>query len=211
MKRIAGNVLIGLSIVCLAATVLLIVFWLVEILMGSPENLNEDDRLALTATALFVGVLIILEVAMFLCGRYLRQSSLKSPPEEIVQRRPIRPLPLIIYLAGSLGIGLFASFGFKILPASKALGFLVCQPQVFVQLLFGGILQIKLDGGTMTQALTIAANLLYFPVLFYPVYSIKTMDRTLEVARYKRMKILLILFGGVHILMAMVIAMLIKA
>lgn len=38
-----------------------------------------------------------------------------------------------------------------------------------------------------------------------------SVDRTVEVARYKRMKILLILFGGVHILMAMAMAMLIRA
>jgi hypothetical protein len=211
MKRMAGNFLIGLSIVCMAATVLMIGLNLADLLTDPPKTLSEDDRTELTAGVLFIGVLIALEVAMFLCGRYLRRTGPDHPAEETVQRSPTRPLPLIIYLAGSIGIGLLASFGGKILPSSKILFFLIGQPQVLTQLIFGGILGIKLGGGAVRQAIMVAANLLYFLALFYPVYSIKTMDRAVEVVRYKQMKILLIIIGSVHLLMAMVIAMLIRA
>jgi hypothetical protein len=207
MKRVVGSFLIGLSIVCFAATVLMFVLSFAD----RPENPTEDDRTSFVAFLLFVGVLIVLEAAMFLCGRYLRRTGPALPAEEAVQRRPVRPLPMMVYLMGSLGIGLLASFGGKILPSSKALLFLIGQPQVLTQLIFGGILGLKLGGGTVRQAVMMAANLLYFLVLFYPVYSIATMDRAVEVVRYKQMKILLGLFLGVHILMAMVIAMLIRA
>ena len=207
MRRMAGNFLIGLSIACLAATVL----WIGSGLADMPEEPSEKNRTMLVVALLLAGVLIILEVAMFLSGRYLRRSSPVLPAEESAERSPIRPLPLIVYLAISLGAGLFASFGGKIVPGSKALAFLIGQPQVLTQLLFGGILGLKLGGDAVRQAVMVTANLSYFLAFFYPVYSIKTMDRTLEVARFKRMKILLGLFVGVHILMAMVIAMLIRA
>jgi len=207
MRRMAGNFLIGVSIICLAATVL----WIGSGLADMPEELSEKNRTMLAVGLLLAGVFIVLEVAMFLCGRYLRRSGPDLPAKETVQSRPVRPLPLMIYLVVSLGIGLLASFGGKILPSSKALALLIGQPHVLAQLIFGGLLQIKLSGGTMTKVLTVAANLLYFPILFYPVYCISTMDRAVEVVRYKQMKILLAIFIGVHILMAMVMAMLIRA
>ena len=67
------------------------------------------------------------------------------------------------------------------------------------------------DGGTVTHAIMVTANLLYFSALFYPVYGIVTTNRAVEVVRYKRMKILLILLGSAHILMAFVLAMLLAA
>jgi hypothetical protein len=203
----AGNFLIGLSIVCLAATVLMIVLGLIELLSKGPGNLNEDDRTGLTAVALFIGFLIALEVAMFLSGRYLRRTGSGHPAEEIAQRSPTRPVPLMIYLAISLGIGLFASFGGKIVPASKSLAFF---PHIFTQLLFGGIFGLKIEGA-VRQIILVVSNLLYFLVLFYPVYSIATMNRAVEVVRYRQMKILLAIFASIHILMAMVLTMLHKA
>ncbi|MBN2317033.1 MAG: hypothetical protein JXM79_24110 [Sedimentisphaerales bacterium] len=211
MRRMAGNLLMGLSIVGMVATALIIVLGLVELLTKRAGSLSEDDQTELTASVLLIGVFIALEVAMFLSGRYLRRTGPGRPAEETVPCSPTRPIPLMVYLAVSLGIGLFASFGSKMVPASKALAFLIGQPQVLTQLIFGGILGLKLVEGAVRQAIIVAANLLYFLVLFYPVYSIATMNRVVEVARFKQMKILLAIFVGVHILMAMVLAMLVKA
>jgi hypothetical protein len=116
-----------------------------------------------------------------------------------------------MYPVGSIGIAILASLGTRVLPQIKAMWFLIGQPQVFAQLILGGLLGIKLDGGIMTHAIMVAANLLYFPALFYPVYRIATMDRVVEVVSYRRMKTLLILFASVHILMALVLAMLLRA
>ena len=197
----------GLSIVCLAATVLWIGSGLVEL----PENPSEKNRTMLAVGLLLAGVFIALEVVMFLSGRYLRRTGSVRPSEEIAQRSPTRPVPLMVYLAVSLGIGLLASFGGKVLPSSKALAFLIGQPQVLTQLVFGGILGLKLVDGVVRQIIMIVANLLYFLAFFYPVYCIKTMNRAVEVVRYRQMKILLAIFVGVHILMAMVLATLLKA
>jgi hypothetical protein len=199
--------LIGVSIVGLAATVLMVVLSFAE----RPENPSEDDQTSFVAFLLFMGVLVLLETVLFLSGRYLRRSSPdQDVTEATVKCSRVRPLPLAVYLAGGIGIGLFASFGGKILPSSKALAFLIGQPQVLTQL-FGGILGLKVVEGAARQVITITANLLYFLALFYPVYGMVTTDRAVEVARFKWMKILLILFGGVHVLTAMVLAMLLRA
>jgi hypothetical protein len=66
-------------------------------------------------------------------------------------------------------------------------------------------------GGAMTHVIMIAANLLYYLALFYPVFRIVTMDRNEEVVRYRLMKTLLAIFIGVHILMGFVMAMLVRA
>jgi hypothetical protein len=207
MKHIAGSFLIALSIVCMAATVLLIVLSRTD----WPENPTEDDWTSFIAFLMFAGVLFALEVVMLLCGRYLRHPCPGRVAEKTPKHGHRRLLPLIVYLGGSIGIAILASLGTRVLPQIKALGFLIGQPQVFAQLILGGLLGIKLDGGIMTHAIMAAANLLYFPALFYPVYRIATMDRAVEVVSYRRMKTLLILFASVHILMALVLAMLLKA
>ena len=93
----------------------------------------------------------------------------------------------------------------------KALFFVIGQPSVLAQLIFGGLMGIKLGGGAMTHVIIIAFNLLYYAALFYPVYRIVTMDRNVEVIRYRLMKTLLVIFVGVHILMGFVLAMLVRA
>lgn len=126
MKRTIGSLLIALSIVCMAATVL----WMGLGLADMPENPTEDDRTTFAAFLLFAGVLIALETVTFLCGRYLRHPSPERAAEETEKRSRTRPLPLIVYLTGSMGIAILASLGTRVLPQIKALGFLIGQPGV---------------------------------------------------------------------------------
>lgn len=207
MKRTIGSVLIALSIVCTVATVLSIILNLAD----WPANPTENDQTTFMAFLLFTGVLFALEAAMFLCGRYLRHPSPVGVPEQTEKYSRIRPLPLIIYLTGGIGIAVLASLGTRVLPQIKTIGFLIGQPHLLTELFLGGLLGIRLDGGATTHIIMTAANLLYFLALFYPVYGIVTTDRALEAVRYKRMKTLLILFGGVHVLTAMALAMLLMA
>ena len=207
MKRTIGSVLIVLSIVCMAATALSIVLSLAY----RPANPTEDDQTTFMAFLLLTGVLFALEAAMFLCGRYLRHPSPGRAAEQSEKRTPTRPLPLIIYLTGSITIAVLATLGTRVLPQIDALGFLIGQPYVLTQLFLGGLLGINLEGDTVRSTIMAAANLLYFLALFYPVYGIVTTNRTLEPVRYKWMKTLLILFVGVHVLTAMALAMLMKA
>ena len=205
MKRIIGNFLIVFSIICAAATVL----WFVSGLADMPENPGEDDRTMFSAMLVFFVVLLALDCAMFLCGRYLR----RRYPAGVTEQTKIPPGKLLLPLAASLGcsiaitILIFLVRKFEI----KALAFLISQPWVLAQLIIGGFMGIKLGGSAMKNVIMIAANLLYYLALFYPLFRIVTMDRAVEVTRYKQMKTFLAIFVGVHILMGFVMAMLVRA
>ena len=204
MKRIIGNFLIVFSIVCAAATVL----WFGLGLADMPENPSEDDRTMLSAMILFFAVLLALECATFLCGRYLRRRYPDEVPEQAKIPRGRRLLPLVASLGCSIAITIFVFLTKKL--EIKALAFMIGQPWVLAQLIFGGLIGIKL-GGAMTHVLMIAFSLLYYLALFYPLFRIVTMDRTVEVARYRLMKTLLTILVSVHILMGFVLAMLLRA
>jgi hypothetical protein len=206
MKRIIGNFLIVFSIVCAVATVL----WFGTGLAGQPENPGEDDRTMFSAMILFFVVLLSLECAIFLCGRYLRRRYPDEVPEQTKIPHGRRVLPLIISLGCSIAITMLAFLAKKFLEI-KALAFVIGQPYVLAQLIFGGLMAIKLDSGVMKQMIVIAFNLLYYLALFYPVFRIVTMDRNEEVVRYRLMKTLLVIFVSVHILMGFVMAMLFRA
>lgn len=196
-----------LSIVLMAATVL----WIVAGIADSPRDLNEDQRSAFTAGLLFAGALFVLEAVMFLTGRYLRRSHPNRPAEPTERLGGRRLLPLVVYLAGSTAIAFFAAF-FR--TESEILGllfFVIGQPFIFAQLLFGGLLGIKLGSGITGQAILVVTNLLYFLALFYPLYGVLTTDRAAEPVHFRRMTILLICLGSVHVLIGMAFAVLAKA
>jgi len=209
MKRIAGNFLIVFSIVCAAATVL----WFGLGLADMPENPNEDDRTMLSAMILFFVVLLALECAMFLCGRYLRRRYPAEVPKQTKTRRERCLLPLVVSLGCSIAITILILLANKFLEI-KVLFFVIGQGWVLGQLIFGslgGIIGFKLGSGIVSQAIIIAFNLLYYLALFYPLFRILTLDRNEEVVRYRLMKTLLVIFLGLHILMAFVMAMLVRA
>ena len=207
MKRTIGNFFIVFSIICAAATV----FWFGSGLADIPENLSEDNRTMLYAMSFFFVVLLALECATFFYGRHLRRHYPTKVSKQIKTRRKRRLSLLIVYIGCCIAITVFIFFPKKGLFEIKALAFVLGQPSVLAQLIFGGIMGIKLGGGIMTRVITIAFNLLYFLALFYPVYCIVTMDRNVETTRYKLMKTLLVIFMGIHILMGFVMAMLFRA
>ena len=176
-----------------------------------PENLSEDNRTMLYAMSCFFVVLLALQCATLFYRRYLRRNYPTKVSKQLKTRRKRRLSLLIVYIGCCIAITVFIFFPKKGLFEIKALGFVIGQPSVLAQLIFGGFLGLKLGGGLMTQIITIAFNLLYYLVLFYPVYSIVTLDRNVEPTRYKLMKTLLLIFIGIHILMGFVIAMLVRA
>jgi hypothetical protein len=207
MKRIIGNFLIVLSIVCVVVTVLGIRKGIADI----PENPSERIRQQMFYGLLIAVIILTLECAMFLCGRYLRRRFPAEVPKQTKTRRERCLLPLIISLGCSIAITIFVFLSiFEI----KALFFVIGQGWVLAQLIFGslgGIIGIKLGGGIITHVMMIAFNLLYYLALFYPVFRIVTMDRNEETVRYRLMKTLLVIFVSVHILMIFVMAMLVRA
>jgi len=207
MRRIAGSLLIALSIVLMAATVLYVIGGIAD----SPRHLNDNQRRALVAGLLFASVLFVLEAVMFLIGRYLRQPH-PDRPTEATKRPGGRPfLLLTLYLGGSTAIALFAAFFRTDSEILRPLSFVIGQPFIFAQLLFGGLLGIKLGSGVTKQAILIVTNLLYFLVLLYPLYGVLTTDRVAQPVRFRRMAVLLICLGSVHVLTGMAFVVLAKA
>jgi hypothetical protein len=96
----------------------------------------------------------------------------------------------------------------------KALFFVIGQGFVLAQLTFTSFINItgiNTGKGDIKQAIFIAFTLLYYVALFYPVFRIVTMDRKVEVTRYRLMKTLLAIFICMHILMGFVTARIINA
>lgn len=208
MRRAAGTLLMVLALLGAAGAVLMAGGSIVEMGRTYPTS---DRYAAAEGGLLLAGAVLALAAILFMTGRYLRQPH----PEAVVEipgNRPRRRLvPLALYLGGSLGIGLLAGLGSGILPSLGPLALLICQPTFFVQILLGGFLGLRFDEGAARQAIFVAANLLYFAAFFYPVYSMVVMDRAVEVARYRRMKTILILFGSVHLLIALALLALHRA
>ena len=208
MRKVAGNILIILSIVCIAATIT----WVISGLLNLPDNPTEDERTTLIALWLFAGVpgvLFILEIIVFLCGFYLRK-----PITEVISKQKLSKahlLTLIIYIVTCIGLGIISGFGNKMLPEIKYFGILTCQPQVLTQLLIALIPGIKLGTGLNRDLIMFIATLLYFLIFLYPLYRIVTMDRKSEITAYKRMILFFICFASVHILMSLVIVFLHRA
>jgi len=210
MKRIIGNFLIVLSIVCVVVTVLGIRKGIADI----PENPSERIRQQMFYGLLIALILLTLECAMFLCGRYLRRRYPAEVPKLTKTRRERCLLPLVASLGCSIAITIFVFLSTRHFFEIKALFFVIGQGWVLAQLIFaslGGIIGIKLGGGVITHVMMIAFNLLYYLALFYPVFRIVTMDRNEETVRYRLMKTLLVVFVSVHILMIFVMAILVKA
>jgi hypothetical protein len=173
---------------------------------------GSGEHLAAWAGFLFAGAPLAWEAIVFLVGRHLwqpRRSTTAGMPSTRGRRRW---LGLAVYLAGSVGIGLAAGLGFRMgLPESDLLGFLVGQPTFFIQVLLGGVMGLQLESEPVRQTIVMAANLLYFPAFFYPMYGLAVLDRAVEVVRYRRMRILLILFSSAHVLLGTALATLMRA
>jgi len=209
MKRIIGNFLIVFSIACAVLTGL----WIRTILVDLPENPSERIRRQMFYGLLIAVVLLSLECAVFLYGRYLRRRYPAVVPKQTKTRRERCLLPLVASLGCSIAITIFILLAKKFLEI-KVLFFVINQPWMLAQLTLtslGEITGIKLGSSAMTHVIMIAANLLYYLALFYPVFRIVTMDRKVEVVRYRLMKTLLVIFVGVHILIGFVMAMLVRA
>ncbi len=208
MRRIAGNVLIGLAVLGAAGAVLLAGGSIVEMRRTYPTS---DRYAAAEGGLLLAGALFGWDAILFLTGRHLRQPRSEGITEAPGTRRRSRLLPLALYLAVSLGIGLLAGLGARILPSLGPFALLIWQPTFLVQILLGGILGLQLEQEAVRQAVLVAASLLYFVAFFYPIYSMVVMDRAAEVSRYRRMKTILILFVSVHLLIALALVAISRA
>jgi hypothetical protein len=207
MRRIAGYVLIGLAVLGAAGTVLLAGVSIVEMHRTYPTS---DRHAVAEAGLLLAGALLALEAVLFLTGRYLQQPRPGQGAQVASARGRRRWVPLVLYLGVSIGIGLLAGLGYRSMPRLGPLVFLIYQPTFLVQIVVGGFLGLSFQGA-MQYAILLAVNLLYFVAFLYPIYSMAVMDRAVEVARYRRIKTILILFCSVHVLIGLALAAILRA
>ena len=207
MRRMVGTLLVVASVLLMAVMVVATVVGVAT----APDDLNEDQRGELLASVLLAGVVALLAVAMLLAGLHLRRASSAESAEVAVKVGGVRWGPLVLYLGATIAVALLAAF-LRMMPEFlRPVWLLIGQPFLFAQLLFGGLLGVKLDPGLKTQAIIFTTNLLYFLLLFYPLYRMLTINRTVQVACYRRMKTLLILLVTVHLLITGAFAILVKA
>ena len=200
MRRMAGNVLIGLAVLGAAGAALLAGGSIVEMVRTYPTS---DRYAAAEGGLLLAGALLGLEAIAFLIGRHWRQPRPEAVAETPANHRRRRVLPLAVYLGGSIGIGLLAGLGSRILPSLGPFALLIYPPTFLVQILLGGFLGLKLEEGAVRHVVLAVSNLLYFVAFFYPVYSMVVMDRVAEVVRCRLMKTMLILFVSAHLLIGL--------
>jgi len=210
MKRIAGTLLMVFSIVAVVLTLL----WIRTILISFPEHPSERIRQQMRFGFLIAAVLLTLEGTAFLGGRYLRRRYPTEVPQPMKTRRQKCLLPLIVSVACSSAITLFIFHPTTKSLNIKALLFVVGQASVlahFILTSLGALTGFKLGAGVAKQTTVIALSLLYYTALFYPALRIVTMDRTVKVTRYRLMTTLLVILLTLHILMAFVTALLLRA
>ena len=200
MRRIAGNVLIGFAALGAVGAVLMAGGSIVEMRRTHPTS---DRYVAAEGILLLAGAVFGLGAILFLTGRHWRRPRPEQGPEVVGARPRRRLLPLALYLGVSIGIGLLAGLGNKILPSLGPFAFLICQPTFLVQILLGGFLGLRFEEGAARYAVFVTSNLLYFVAFFYPVYSMVVMDRVAEVVRCRLMKTMLILFVSAHLLIGL--------
>jgi hypothetical protein len=208
MRRIAGKVLMGVAVLGAVGAILLAGASIVEM---HRTYSTSDRRAAAEGGLLLAGALLSLAAILFLTGRNLRQSPPARGVEVVGARRRRRLLPLSLYLGVSMAIGLSAGLGHRALPILGPLAFLIYQPTFLVQILLGGVLGPSLEGRAGWQTVVGAANVLYFVAFFYPIHRMAVMDRTVEVSRYRWMKVIWLLFAGVHLLLGLALAALWRA
>ncbi len=201
MRRIAGTLLMAVSVLFAAGTVLVMVL---ETVQSRHTTLREDDRTAALAGWLLAGVFVAFASVAFLVGRQLRRPQPVPDAPATVSRQRGRIAPLVVYLGASIGIGVLAAVA-QITRSDllQPLGPLLVQPWFLVQLVFGALLGSGIGGTSVGHAATVISDVFYFAVFFYPAYCIVTMNRAVERARYRRMMILLVLFGSIHLLIAL--------
>ncbi len=80
-----------------------------------------------------------------------------------------------------------------------------------LQILLGGLPGLTFGEEAASHAILVVSNALYFAALFYPVYSMVTMDRVVEASRCRLMKTVLILSVTLHFLLALFFALVMQA
>jgi hypothetical protein len=210
MKRTIGNFLIVFSIICAALTF----FWIITIFRDLPENLTERIRQQLFFGLFIAAVFLSLECAIFLYGRYLRHRYSAKIPKQKTTRHKWPLLPFFASLVCSIAVTILVFLPGRKLLEIKALFFTIGQGYVLAQLITTSLSEISginPGKGLMKESITVAFTLLYYAALFYPVFRIATMERKVEVTRYRLMITLLIIFLCIHILVGFVAAALVKA
>ena len=121
---------------------------------------------------------------------------------------------LLTYLGASVAVAAAAGIITARAPGESAVGRLLwclsVPPSLLVQFTRGSMSALR-PTSSLTSGLILIYHVLYFAGFFYPIYSMATLDRTVETIRYRRMKVLLGLFCSMHLLLAILFALMLRA
>jgi len=210
MRRWAGGLLVLLSLVCVAATALWLALQIVDARRQVKANLGET----LLVGFLVGGAFLLLAGVLFWMGRQVRNPRPNGSAAAAVPHGPQDFWALLTYLGASVAVAAAAGIITARAPGESAVGRLLwclsVPPSLLVQFARGSMSALRPTSG-LTSGLILVYHVLYFVAFFYPIYSMATLDRTVETIRYRRMKVLLGLFCSMHLLLAILFALMLRA
>jgi hypothetical protein len=197
MRKIAGEILVILSILFMAIITLGVLFELDDIIAG----ITEGSPWIILLVILLDGTFFIVWIIVFLFGQYLKYPYLPIIHQSQEKKKDIsHPFLLVIFLAVSIGIAIMSTLGTGIEPQIKSMWILIGQPRILAMLMMGLIGRFSYNINVITNPVMAFISLIYFIAFFFPIYRLITIKRAIEIARFRRMKLLLILFIILHIL-----------
>ncbi|MCU0916059.1 MAG: hypothetical protein MUC88_16075 [Planctomycetes bacterium] len=209
MRRLAGSLLVLLSLVCVVATAL----WLALQIVDARHQVNANLGETLLVGFLVGGAFLLLAGILFLMGRQMRNPR-PNDSAAAVPHGPQKFWALLTYLGASVAVAAAAGIVTACAPGESAVGRLLwcltVPPSLIVQFIRGSMSPLR-PASDLTSGLILVYHVLYFAAFFYPIYSMATLDRTVETIRYRRMKVLLGLFCSMHLLLAILFALMLSA
>lgn len=204
MKKKLAISLISISFIFF----LLTIFWACWE-TGHPSYYPGEERLLVIWS--LAGVLILFECILFLIGKYLTKVPYDDQIKNSNKQNNRKLVPFIIYLGGSIAIGLFYVIGAVAkLPHIKVLGVIFFPPIFLGQFIFS-VFGVKIQPGLLQNIVNAVFCSLFYLGFFYPLYYLSSTSREYKPKFYKLMKIFLVIFCAVFVLLTVFYMALIKA
>jgi hypothetical protein len=120
-------------------------------------------------------------------------------------------LPLLVYLALSIGVGVFAIVAFVAKPDILKPLWVVTSPPFMLSQILLSIVGIKLKSEIAINIVLSTFAMVYYLIVLYPFYRLASPAKNPNPASQTRHKVLAAVFSITHVAMTLILAALIKA